>query len=243
MFISSLLNFFDSYYTVLYNAQRYISYSFFSLSNNYLIIFIFFLGTFTVLTPCLISIFPLALLYINSEGNNFFNIILFIMGMFTSFILLIISINFLGFSLFIYQLPLFSYIILIIISLNLMEILIFPNFDVFINRYFYKISFSNMLIQSYFMGFIISSSALPCNTSCLLVFSFMLQNTSSMLYIVLYLSIYFFGCLLPLLFIFRVKINHINVFILSYIWRLVFPLSGSFLFIFSLFSLLKILFI
>ncbi len=242
----SLLNFFDFYYILFYSTQKYLSNILFSLSNEnsvYSLVIVFLLGILTILTPCLISILPLALSYINSDHNYTYNIVSFICGLFTSFCLLIVFTNFLNFSFLLHKLPIISYIILMIVSLNLMDILNFPNISVYVDKYFNNTFVINSRFQSYLMGFIISLSALPCNTSCLILFTFILQNMNSLLYSLLCCGIYFFGCLLPLLLIFKVNFNNIDILMFSYLWKLLFPISGSFLFVFSCFSLLKVIFI
>jgi len=239
-------DFFDIYYSVFYGTQKYFSSILLSLSmlsNNYLFIFIFFLGIFTVITPCLVSIFPLALSYITYKQNDKLNITVFIIGICTSIMVLILSANSLSFSFLVYKLPLLSYLILIMISLNLMKILNFPSFTKLLSKYFNYTNSNDSLLQSYLMGFVISSSSLPCNTSFILIFTFLLQNTNSAIYMLLYLIIYFMGCVVPLFLLFQLKFNYKVFFMLSYFWKIIFPISGSFLFIFSLFSLLKIVFI
>nr|YP_009395718.1 thiol:disulfide interchange protein [Herposiphonia versicolor]ARW64698.1 thiol:disulfide interchange protein [Herposiphonia versicolor] len=244
--ISFSYNWFDSYYILFYSIQKYISSLLFSLDtlgNSYLILCVFFLGLFTVFTPCLVSLLPLVFSYVNSKQNDGLNIYIFIIGIITSIVFFIISTNLLNFSFIVYKLPIFSYILLFIISLNLMEVLIFSEINPLFEKYLNNLVFQNSLFQSYLMGLIIGSSALPCNTSLLLILNFILQKTNSMFFTFLYLVFYFFGFSLPLLFISTIQLSDKNFFIFSFIWKFILPLTGSFIFIFSCFSLLKIIFI
>ncbi len=240
LFLSNLLN---NYYTFFYGIQKNLSNLFFflsSLGNIYVFIFIFFIGVFTMLTPCFISILPLALSYINLNSST--NIISFILGIFTTLVLLITSTNFLSFSFLVHRLPIISYCFLIIVALNLMQLLNFPDISSFFDKYFNRMLFNNILIKSYMVGFIISSSVLPCSTSSLLIFTFILQSADNILYSIFYLSIYLLGVLTPLLLLLKIKLINVNVSVLLYLWKFLFPISGSFLFILSLFSVLKIIF-
>nr|YP_010850954.1 thiol:disulfide interchange protein [Aphanocladia stichidiosa]WGH13952.1 thiol:disulfide interchange protein [Aphanocladia stichidiosa] len=244
--ILSFYDLFDKYYIFFYTLQRYLSHFLFILGNKQsllLLVFLFMLGVVTVFNPCFVSILPLALSYLNSKKSYSLNIGLFIFGLLTSFITLIILTNFLGLSFFIYKLPIFSYLILIIVSLDLMKIINLAKLNTFfsLNSSVYLIQ--NTILQSYFMGLIIGLSSLPCNTSLLIMVTFLLHNVNNFFIVLLDFFVYLIGCIIPLLLILKIKLNNQSFSVIFFIWKSIFPLSGSFLFMFSCFSFLKIIFI
>nr|YP_010619015.1 Thiol:disulfi de interchange protein [Pterosiphonia complanata]WAX03028.1 Thiol:disulfi de interchange protein [Pterosiphonia complanata] len=242
----SLYDLFDNYYTFFYIVQKQLSSLLFMLSNGQNIVFsilLFFLGLITIFTPCFLSLLPLALSYINSKTNYDLNIIAFITGLLTSVIFLIVFTHLFSFSVFIYKLPLLSYFILIVVSLDLMKILNISKVSFHFNQYISRYSYRNIFVQSYFIGLIIGFSSLPCNTSIIIIVTFLVNNLNNIFLFLLYLLIYISGCLFPLLLILKIKFNYKNFSFLFFIWQFIFPVSGSFIFVFSCFSLLKIIFI
>nr|WGH12767.1 thiol:disulfide interchange protein [Echinothamnion sp.] len=241
-----LYDLFDNYYFLFYTLQKYLSHLLFIGSNEqsiFLLIFLFLLGVLTIFTPCFISILPLALSYINSNKNYRLNISLFISGLLTSFIFSIIFTNLVSSSFFIYELPMLAYLILVLVSLDLMKILNLSKFNISFSSCS-LISFNqNTFVQSYFIGLIIGSSSLPCNTSILIIVTYLIHHINNLFLILLYLLIYLIGCVLPLLLVLKIKLNFQKNSIFFLMWKLIFPFSGSFLFMFSCFSLLKIIFI
>nr|YP_010851548.1 thiol:disulfide interchange protein [Echinothamnion hystrix]WGH14546.1 thiol:disulfide interchange protein [Echinothamnion hystrix] len=246
MMILSLYDLFDEYYIFFYTLQRYLSHFLFVLSNEqsiFLLIFLFMLGVITIFNPCFISILPLTLSYFNSKKSYGLNISLFITGLLTSFMILIIFTNFIGLSVLIYKLPIFSYLILILVSLDLMKIMNLAKLNIFFNSNRFVYLRQNTFVQSYLMGVIIGCSSLPCNTSLLIIVTFLLHNTHNLFLVLLDFFAYLIGCVLPLLLILKINLNYQNFSIVLFVWKSIFPLSGSFLFIFSCFSFLKIIFI
>nr|YP_010619595.1 Thiol:disulfi de interchange protein [Tayloriella tenebrosa]WAX03608.1 Thiol:disulfi de interchange protein [Tayloriella tenebrosa] len=242
----SLYDFFDNYYIFFYTVQKQLSSLLFVLSNEHSIFFsilLFFLGVITVFTPCFLSLLPLALSYINSKKFYSLNLSLFITGLLTSFVILMGLTNLVSSSIFIYKLPVFSYMILILVSLDLMKILSISNLTFPCSQYFFMPSYGNIFLQSYLMGLIIGSSSLPCNTSIIIIVTFLVNNLNNIFLVLLYFVAYLAGCIFPLLLILKIKLNYKNFSFLFFIWKSIFPVSGSFLFVFSCFSLLKIIFI
>nr|YP_010619789.1 Thiol:disulfi de interchange protein [Symphyocladia marchantioides]WAX03802.1 Thiol:disulfi de interchange protein [Symphyocladia marchantioides] len=245
MFLS-LYDFFNSYYIFFYTLQNKLCSLLFVSSNEQsilLAILLFFFGLITVFTPCFLSLLPLAFSYINSKKNYGLNISLFITGLLTSFVILILFTNVFGFFLVVDELPVFSYLILIVVALDLMKIVNISKFNIPCRQYILTFFANNMFLQSYLMGLIIGSSSLPCNTSIIIVVTFLLNNLSSIFLSLLYLIIYLVGCAFPLLLTLIIKFDYNNFSLLLFVWKSIFPVSGSFLFVFSCLSLLKIIFI
>nr|WGH13755.1 thiol:disulfide interchange protein [Lophurella pseudocorticata] len=246
MIILSLYDLFDKYYIFFYTLQSYLSNFLFILGNEQsilLLIFLFMLGVVTILNPCFISILPLALSYLNSKNSYSLDVGLFVSGLLTSFITLITLTNLVGLSFFIHKLPMFSYLILIIVSLDLMKIINLAKLNILFSSNPSVYLSQNTLLQSYFMGLIIGFSSLPCNTSLLIIATFLLHNIHNLFIVLLDSFAYLIGCIMPLLLILKIKLNPQSFSVIFFIWKFIFPLSGSFLFMFSCFSFLKIIFI
>nr|YP_009398180.1 thiol:disulfide interchange protein [Thaumatella adunca]ARW67366.1 thiol:disulfide interchange protein [Thaumatella adunca] len=244
--IFSIYNFFDQYCNMVYFVQQYLyRFLFISISSqNITFSFILFcLGILTIFTPCFVSTLPLALSYINLNQGNKLSKNLFILGLMTSLVLLIILTHFISFYSYLYQLPIFSYLVLILVSLDLIKVVNFSKFY----SVFRKISFftyqRNNIFQNYFIGLTIGFSSLPCNTSIVIFTNLLLKNVDNILILLFYLLIYLLGSILPIFLILNIQINYHNFYSFSLFWNAIFPLSGSFLFIFSYFSLLKIIFL
>nr|YP_009398606.1 thiol:disulfide interchange protein [Kuetzingia canaliculata]ARW67792.1 thiol:disulfide interchange protein [Kuetzingia canaliculata] len=238
-------HFFDKYQVLIYTLQHNL-YKILSLKNStsdFSSIFIFFfLGITTILTPCLISVIPLILSYLNSEDSYKIHRSLFIVGLMSSLIFVIFFGHLLNISLLIRNLPILSYIIFILISLNLMRILDLSFFLNFIYSIFSFIRQDDLNTKSYFMGLLIGISSMPCNTSIIFLVTTWLGNISNNLLLLLYLSCYLSGCFLPLIIILNGGFNYKNNSIFSSMWNLLISLSGSFMFILSFLSLLRIFF-
>nr|YP_009399438.1 thiol:disulfide interchange protein [Dictyomenia sonderi]ARW69044.1 thiol:disulfide interchange protein [Dictyomenia sonderi] len=243
----SLYDFVDKYYVFFYALQKQWSSLFFLLINEQSIFFfilLFLLGLITIFTPCFLSLLPLALSYIHSKKTySGLNISLFIAGLLTSFVILIGFTNLVSFPVVIYKLPLFSYFFLILVALDLMKILNILTFNFPFNKYLSMFYYNSSFLQSYVIGLIIGFSSLPCNTSILVIVTFLVNNLNNIFLVLLSVFVYLAGCILPLLLILNIEFDYHNFPFLLFIWKSVFPVSGSFLFIFSCFSLLKIIFI
>nr|YP_009396737.1 thiol:disulfide interchange protein [Ophidocladus simpliciusculus]ARW65923.1 thiol:disulfide interchange protein [Ophidocladus simpliciusculus] len=241
-----MYNLLDKYEVFLYFFQQYL-YKFLFISDTFYIFFspfiLLMLGFTTVLTPCFLSILPLIVSYANSQVNKPIKKSLFIFGLVNSYIIIIILSNFFDFYLLLSKLPTIAFVIIFLVSLNLMQVI---NFSFFYTTLFKNIFVSknySIYFYSYFMGIFISFSSLPCNTSIIFLVILWLKSLNNFFIFLLYLLVYLFGCIMPLYIVLYLKSNYKDFDILVKIWNLIFPLSGSFLFIFSLLSLLKIIFI
>nr|YP_009398383.1 thiol:disulfide interchange protein [Lophocladia kuetzingii]ARW67569.1 thiol:disulfide interchange protein [Lophocladia kuetzingii] len=238
--------FFDKYEIYLYLLQQQLSqllvqpsqYSYFFT----FIIFLFF-GFLTICSPCFLSIIPLVISYINSQVNQNFNKILFILGLISSFMSIIYVNKFLNYYIFSSILPIFFSFILCLFSLNLMQIFDISFISIGINRYIGLFKPVNQYIQNYLMGIVLGFSSIPCNTSIIFIFTFFIKNLSNSLDSLVYSFAYLLGIFCPLLIIFNIKFLSRLISLLSFYWNFIIPLSGSFIFISSLYSILSKLFI
>nr|YP_009394054.1 thiol:disulfide interchange protein [Rhodomela confervoides]ARW62616.1 thiol:disulfide interchange protein [Rhodomela confervoides] len=244
--IAPMNNVADQYYLFLYSLQHYLYHSLFigTSSQNIFLSFIFCsLGFSTIFTPCFISLLPLSISYLNSNEYQGLSKSLFFFGFLSSSCLIVFFSHFVNFYSILYKLPLLSYLILILSSLSLMKILNFSKIYNYVNKKLMVSSNQNIIFKSYSMGLIIGFSSLPCNTSIIVLVTSWLENTNNVFIFTFYLLSYLCGFLIPLVTIFNLRINKINIYGIKFIWDLLFPLSGSFLFVFSFFSFLKIIFI
>lgn len=242
VFIFSLL---DKYFTFSYTLQRYIFELILfpnDLRNLILPVIMYIIGLITIITPCFVSILPLVLSYVNSKRSYGFNKNLFIFGLLTSFSVLMLPYNFLNFSLVNTKATFLSYLILFLFSLDSMKILNFSKFYSAFSSSIFISKKQNFIYRNYLMGIVIGFTSLPCNTSILFIVRLLLSNLTNSSQIFYYLAIYLLGILTSLLIILRINLYSGNFYLLSRLWNFIFPASGSFLFIISFLSLLRIMF-
>nr|YP_009396330.1 thiol:disulfide interchange protein [Polysiphonia scopulorum]ARW65516.1 thiol:disulfide interchange protein [Polysiphonia scopulorum] len=246
MFNLFFFNIFDSYAVVIYSLQQYLA-QVVLLSHDYnrtisYVIF-FSLGFVTIFTPCFFSILPLLFLYINVPKSHDKSLLYCILGLLTSFCLLIFSTHSFSSSFIFRQLPIFSYLVLIILSLDFMKILNFSSFYLNLLSLVNSTPRQTFSISSYFIGFVIGLSSLPCSTPVLLLVNLLLFSYTNMLFVMISVLFYLLGFIISFLIIFNLKFLHPKVFSFSFMWDYFISVSGSILFIISCSSFLKVLFI
>nr|YP_010951459.1 Thiol:disulfide interchange protein [Laurencia catarinensis]WMP12398.1 Thiol:disulfide interchange protein [Laurencia catarinensis] len=235
---------FDKYQVFLYilynNIYQFLRINY-SSANFFFIPLFVCMGVLTVLTPCFISMFPILVTYTSSNTNQFLNKTLFVLGVMSSVLFTMLISNFINLYSIVYKLPILSSLFLICIALNLMQV-----FDLlFVPEMLYsclnRIEHLNNNFQNYIMGLVIGCASVPCNTSIVLLFTFLLKHTSSNVFVLFYLFVYLLGCFLVLITLlnFKINFNNSNFNYLILLWDLIFPLSGSILFIFSLLLFLR----
>nr|YP_009397368.1 thiol:disulfide interchange protein [Dasyclonium flaccidum]ARW66554.1 thiol:disulfide interchange protein [Dasyclonium flaccidum] len=231
------LNNYDSFYILEQKLYKFLYFSDNSLNFTVLIV-LFICGAFTSLNPCLISIFPLALSYI-SGYSKFINKNIFITGLMTSFVLMVILTHIINFYSIINAIPIISSILLFLVSLNLLQIIDFT----FINNLFFSKSIFvknyNILLENYLVGFFIGLNIAPCNTSITFLVTFWITHSIKYINSIIYLIIYLLGCFIPLLFFLNIKFNYKKIYLIPIVLDLLLPLSGSFILVNSLLSIMK----
>lgn len=232
---------FNKYYILLYYSQYHLSRLISSYNDSIsltLFIAFFLLGVSTIFTPCFISILPMSFSYMSSRNNSLLSILVFIFGISTSLLFLLVFANTLGFYVVLSRLPLLFNILLLLISLDLMKIFSFFNFFSFVSSSGTFNMNKSLILQNYVSGLFIGFSSLPCNTSIFFIITFLINNTRSSLY--LYVFVYFLGFTVPLLFILSLKLPSIspNYYFISSLSNSTSYISGSFLLILSLFSIM-----
>nr|YP_009393448.1 thiol:disulfide interchange protein [Bostrychia simpliciuscula]ARW62010.1 thiol:disulfide interchange protein [Bostrychia simpliciuscula] len=235
----------DNYEILAYSFQQKL-YSFIDLNLNSFnlltVIFMFVFGFITSFSPCFVSVFPLVLSYINFENKFTIKKNLFILGILTSFLIMIFLSHFVNFYGFLKKIPLISSCFLLIFSLNLIKVInLAPLF-----YSFYSLGFliNTYNINSYITGFFTGLSIIPCNTSSIFLAAWQLSNIFNLFNFIIYVIIYLLGCFLPLLILFHINYNKINInsknnYIVFLINKIVLSGSASLVFIFSFLSLLK----
>nr|ARW64078.1 thiol:disulfide interchange protein [Chondria sp. (in: red algae)] len=227
--------FYQNFYKVIFTNYHNINFFFF--------VVVTILGSFTVITPCFISMFPMLLSYIYSTESTKFNQYLFIFGIMSSIFCLLFFSNFINIYFIYQQIPILSSFILILISLNLMQVL---NFSFIFNLFYDNLNLINQYginSKSYFVGLTTGISSVPCNTSIALLMVFLLKQLDNALIIFFSIFMYLCGSFFTLLFIINLRFNDSQFKIFSPVWELIVPFSGSFLLFFSLLSFLRSCFI
>nr|YP_009394264.1 thiol:disulfide interchange protein [Leptosiphonia brodiei]ARW62826.1 thiol:disulfide interchange protein [Leptosiphonia brodiei] len=236
--------FVDKYETILYYFQYYFSKFVLSssISNIIILLIVFvFLGILTIFTPCFVSILPLSFSYISYGNNTVNNIIFFICGILTSFLLFILSSNTISSHTFFAKLPILSSSFMVLLSLDLMNILDLSKAYFIFNSFFKIFEKKNIKFETYFTGLMIGLSSLPCNTSILVLFNFLVKNINNTFHLFLYYFAYLTGIVIPLFLIFSLKLYSLSANIFSSFWFFFNRFAGSLLLVVSLSSLLKLI--
>nr|QCI05968.1 Thiol:disulfide interchange protein [Delesseria sanguinea] len=248
--MSFIFNLWYKYEILLYHLQQKIaSFLFLEITSiKPIIILVFFCsGILTSITPCFISIVPLSLSYINSNNNayNYKNIV--ILGIFTSLFIVFFSISFVNYSFFVFfkDISFISFFILILIALDLLQVLNFSNYFNFFyeNNLKFESIYDNLVLKNYFTGCIIGFTTVPCSSPIILLINLWLHHSNQMFFSFIYLIIYLLGSIIPLIFIFNIVLNYLQLYILSYIWNTIIPFMGCFLLSLSTFFFLDKVFI
>lgn len=242
------LNLWNNYELLIYSLQQKVASVLFLkiTSITPLTSIIFFLaGLLTSLTPCLISILPLAISYINANNKLKIDKNFLILGLFTNLLLIIVSSNFVSYNYLFYltRLPFISFFILFIISLNLLQIINLPSIFRFLS--FKNTNFFNkkMVLNSYLTGLIIGFSSLPCSTPIVVLVNFWLYHTNEPLLFLFFLLVYLLGFFLPFLLIFSIFIDYLKLYLVSFFWNIINPLIGFIILTISLLFFFQKIFI
>nr|YP_009332584.1 cytochrome c biogenesis protein transmembrane region [Membranoptera weeksiae]AIC36832.1 cytochrome c biogenesis protein transmembrane region [Membranoptera weeksiae] len=247
--MSFIFNFWYGYEISLYYLQQKIA-SFLFLEiitiKPIIVLVLFCSGILTSITPCFISIVPLSISYINSNryGYNYKNILL--LGIFTSLFIVIFSMSFANYSFFLFfkGIPFISFFILMLIALDLLQVLNSSNclYAFSVNNLNKQKKCNNLIIKSYFTGCIIGFTTVPCSSPIIILINFWLHHSNNLLFSFIYLIIYLIGSIIPLIFIFNIVLNYLQLYILSYIWNTIVPFMGCCLLSISTFLFLDKLF-
>lgn len=218
------MNFLYSFEAAIYSLQQKIIFLLINEMNSFKLstcLLFFSAGIFTIFNPCFISLFPLSISYINSYKKSM-DKNTFIAGLITSLFVIIFIINLISYNSFIYiiRIPYLSFIIIILLSLNLLQVL---NFFYFFNilklDHIFNLNQNEWLIntgvQSYFTGFIVGSTAVPCNTPIFTMIHFLLYHSNKLVVLFVYLIIYLVGCIFPFLLVFYIFFHYFQVYIVS----------------------------
>lgn len=240
-----LLNFiFDKYYITLYYLQYYFSQLIVSSNESsiWLLIIVFMLlGFLTIVTPCFLSMLPLTMSYISYQNNSLNSAFLFILGLLTSFLFVTKFFNIVSMYSSSSKFSIFFSLFMILISLDLMKILNLSKIYSRISSLMNLSNNSDNFFQKYLIGLIIGFSSLPCNTSILFIFNFLISNIANTSSLIVYIAAYFLGIIIPIILIFSLNFYSVTLGLLSTFWSLLNTFTGSLLFIGSLLSLLRLM--
>nr|YP_010155911.1 cytochrome c biogenesis protein transmembrane region [Cumathamnion serrulatum]QQY85302.1 cytochrome c biogenesis protein transmembrane region [Cumathamnion serrulatum] len=248
--MSFIFNLWYQYEVFLYNLEQQIaSFLFLEITviKPVIILVLFFSGILTSLTPCFISIIPLSISYINSNYNGYNHKNVLLLGILTSLFIIIFSTSFAnyGFLIFFKHIPFISFFILMIIALDLLQVLSLSNYfnSLYLNKLSTDSFYNNSIFKSYFTGCIIGFTTAPCSSPIILLINFWLHHSNQALFSSIYLIIYLLGCIIPLILLFNIVLNYLQLYILTYIWNIIVPCMGCFLLSISTFLFLDKLFV
>nr|YP_010937606.1 disulfide interchange protein [Palisada intermedia]WKW95674.1 disulfide interchange protein [Palisada intermedia] len=243
--LTQILDKYQVFLYILYNNIYQFLRINYSSANFFFIPVFMCMGILTVLTPCFISMFPILITYVNSTTNQVFNKALFVLGVISSVLFILLISNSINLYSFVDKLPILSSLFLICIALNLMQVLDLLFVPKILYSLLSRIETLDINVQSYMTGILIGFASAPCNTSIILLFTFLIKHESNNVFVLLYLFVYLLGFFLVLITLLNVNINfnNSNFYCLTLLWDLIFPLSGSILFIFSLLLFLRKIFL
>lgn len=233
---------------LLYNSQHFINTITLHQLNHLSVTsfsFIFLSGLFTSLSPCVISILPVCILYISGENqklnliNKIKNLFFFCVGTISSFITLGIVASLLTktYSQFFSGIPIVSAIIIIYMGFNLLNIvpLTSPKFNNIVTHNNYSLK---MYLSGIGVGIAISSCSTPIFITLLVWINSTQKIFTGFIFIIIYSTGYIFPIIIGSIFSSSfLKLTNISFW--SNLWA---PLSGTILLSTGTFSLFSILF-
>ena len=237
------ISYFD---TKIYYIQQELAILIYSQLNNYNFFTLFLLfigGIFTSLNPCLISLFPVMISYINASKYTTISKISLIAGLLTSFISIII-LTFLVYrknGYIINKIPYFSSIGIIIIGLNLLQIVPFPRFN--LELIHTNSTFIKKELKNYITGLIFGLGSLPCSTSIIISILLWLYSSKNITLSIIYTNIYIIGYITPIIILINLTIFYKNIIKIQEIWNMTIPVSGCFILGSGILSLLNNIFL
>lgn len=232
----------------IYNSQHFINtITLYQLNhvNATSFSFIFLSGLFTSLSPCIISILPVCILYISGENhelnpiNKIKNLVLFCLGTISSFTTLGIVATLITktYSQFFNGIPIISAIIIIYMGLNLLNIvpLTSTNFNGFANNNNYNVK---MYLSGIGVGIAISSCSTPIFVTLLVWINSTQKFFTGLFFILIYSTGYIFPIIIGSIFSSAfLKLTHFSFW--NNLWA---PFSGTILLSAGTFSLFSSLF-
>lgn len=232
--------------TTIYYLQQSLSlliYSQLQSSSAWTFIVLFIGGIITSLNPCLLSILPITISYINADQYKKTSKFSFLAGLLTSFLSIILFVLLLN-KQYIYvvnKIPALASIGTILIGLNLLQILSFPSFS--INARSINDSFMRQHLKDYIIGLILGLGSLPCSTPILITILLWLSSCSNFFLSIIYLNVYIAGYMIPLIILVNLTSFSKQALSVATIWNVIVSISGCFILGSGIFSLLENIFI
>nr|AYR06551.1 cytochrome c biogenesis protein transmembrane region [Rhodogorgon sp.] len=216
----------------LYNFQQYINdllYTNLGTNVFFMVLIVSISGILTSFNPCIMSIMPISLGYMERQHQKGSKKIGFWFGLYSSLILIIICLNILGtkFHNWLIQLPLLLSILTIFLALGLLQV-----FGITINpRYIElpKFSYLGYYLQDYMIGFFLGLNTLTCSTPILLTLLMLLSYINNFLTTTVYIVFYLLGSLFPFLFLATLNVRYIQFYKLAKLGDLIMVISACFI--------------
>ena len=207
--------------------------------------FVFLSGLFTSLSPCLISILPVCILYISGNNqqlklsNTVKNLLLFCTGAISSFVVLGISITLITrtYSKFFTGLPAISALIIIYMGFSLLNIL-----PISTTKVTGKFTNANQGIKMYLGGIGIGIALSSCSTQIFVTLLIWINSSQKLLIGLIFILIYSIGYIFPIIVGSLFSSQFLKVISNSTWTKLWTPFSGTLLLSTGTFSLFSTLF-
>lgn len=238
-----MVNYQSSLYILqqLFNRLLYAKIYFYS---PIFIFFVFFSGIVTSLNPCMISISPIILTYLNTNNENYLNILFFIIGLLSTEITLLYLASIIGYSYYFLStvVPLISAILCIVIGLIFLQVL-FINIEISVSNC-KLFNFSNMHMKNFGLGILLGLNTATCTFPIMLTILNILLASKDSVMIFLYGLIYMLGYLITIILFYVLfkQMKDAEAFRVSILNRLSILLGGFFLISFGVFKILKVFF-
>lgn len=228
----------------LYYLEQHMHIAFIHNMDNItisLFILLFISGILTSMNPCMISVLPLTISYMNYQRNNYYRTSFFILGITNSFIIIIIFTSLL--QKISVSIPTISSIYMIIIGLSLLNIIAI-NFVPLKTNSIDSFPLQN-IIKDYIIGLLIGLNSCSCSTPIAATVTFWISKSSFASLSVIYFFCYLLGYILPLIIIANQSINYINQKLKNTQsnWLTIVPFSGSIMIGLGTLSLLQNIFL
>lgn len=234
-----------NYQFSLYIFQQFISrllYIKLYFRNPLFILFIGLSGIITGLSPCIVSIFPMLLVYLGLYDSKQMNQVFFLLGLIMTQLIILCIVSMVGYRYYTLSivLPLLSSILYILIGLIILQI-----FSINIIKVNLELSFiSNISMRNIVFGGLLALNTLPCVIPIVLTVFNIVFTSDNYVVVFLYSIVYLFGYTCPILllsFIVRqFKSSQLfKFFVVNNLYRL---LGGFFMLSSGVFKLLKMIF-
>ena len=214
------------------------------LKSPLLVFLIGFIGLISGVNPCIISIAPISLAYLNFHRSKKHYLISLLVGIFSVLMLVVLFCSVFGYRYytFLVSLPFLSAVFAILLGLLVLDILSFRVNDSIITNTF--LVFFQLNSHSFFLGCFLAISTLPCIIPILIALFVLLSSANNYFLISFYIGVYLLGYMLPLLILFVIvlRFRYLQFVLLSLFFSFYKLVSGCFMLSWGILKCLEVIF-